>query len=157
MGAGVVVRINGRVLYRPGDSALRPESDAILGRIAGLVQGTRHRVMVEGHTDDLPISTARYPSNWELSTARAISGMRYLVDNGVEAGRVGVAGYADQRPLEPNDNVENRALNRRVEFVFIRETSDDDEQVEQAADADASAPPTPADLDGEDPPAAAGL
>ena len=126
-GRGVIVRINGQVLYQQGDSSLKPESDAILARIAALVRGSRHRVMIEGHTDDIPIQTARYPSNWELSTARAIAAMRFLVDHNVEAERVSVAGYADQRPVAPNDGLENRATNRRVEFVFIRETPPEDE------------------------------
>ena len=133
-GRGVVIRINGRVLYQQGDSALKPESDAILSRIADLVQGTDHRVMIEGHTDDVPIATARYPSNWELSTARAISGMRYLVEHGVDAGRVGVAGYADQRPIEPNEGPEQRASNRRVEFVFIRQVDEEPEEIEEITD-----------------------
>ncbi len=123
-GRGVIVRISGRVLYPQGSAGLRPESDTILRRISELVQGTEHRVMIEGHTDDVPIATLRYPSNWELSTARAISGMQYLVEHGVDAERVGVAGYADQRPLEGNDTPERRAANRRVEFVFIRQTDD---------------------------------
>lgn len=168
-GRGVVVRINGRVLYRQGNAALRPESDPILRRIADLVKGTTHRVMIEGHTDDVPISTRQYPSNWELSTARAISGMRYLVEHGVEAERVGVAGYADLRPLAPNESAEQRAMNRRVEFVFIRETEDQDEEdraiagnQEPGADLAAAdgvgASPVPAsELDDGPPPAAAGL
>ena len=126
-GRGVIVRINGQVLYQQGDSSLKPESDAILSRIAALVRGTRHRVMIEGHTDDIPIQTARYPSSWELSTARAIAAMRFLVDHNVDAERVSVAGYADQRPVAPNDGPENRATNRRVEFVFIRETPPEEE------------------------------
>ena len=69
-GRGVIVRINGQVLYPRGDAALKEASTAILSRIAGLAKGTSHRLMIEGHTDDLPIRTARYPSNWELSTAR---------------------------------------------------------------------------------------
>ena len=135
-GRGVVIRINGRVLYQQGDSALKPESDAILSRIADLVQGTDHRVMIEGHTDDVPIATARYPSNWELSTARAISGMRYLVGHGVDAGRVGVAGYADQRPIEPNEGPEQRASNRRVEFVFIRQVDEEPEEIEEITEVE---------------------
>ena len=132
-GRGVIVRINGQVLYQQGDSSLKPASDAILARIAALVRGTRHRVMIEGHTDDIPIQTARYPSNWELSTARAIAAMRFLVDHNVDAERVGVAGYADQRPVAPNDGPENRATNRRVEFVFIPETPLE-EEAQQTAD-----------------------
>ena len=121
-GRGVVVRIDGQVLYPLGNAELKPEANPILTRIAALVRGTRHRVMIEGHTDDIPIRTARYPSNWELSTARAIAAMRFMVAQNVPAERVGVAGYGDLRPLEPNDSETHRAANRRVEFVFIRET-----------------------------------
>ncbi len=138
-GRGVVLRIGGRVLYRGGEADLRPEADAILTRVADLVKGTTHRVMIEGHTDDVPIQTARYPSNWELSTARAISAMRFLVSQDVDAQRVGVAGYADLRPIEPNDSPFNRATNRRVEFVFIRQSdSDSDENADDTAGDDAS-------------------
>ena len=148
-GRGVVVRINGRVLYQPGDALLRAEASAILTRIANVVKGTAHRVLVEGHTDNTPIATARYPSNWELSTARAIAGMRFLVENGVNASRVGVAGYADQRPLEANDSAEQRAANRRVEFVFIREFAEpgteEDAQTEEAAEASAEETPQAAE------------
>ena len=136
-GRGVVVRVDGQVLYQQGEADLKTEAASMLTRIAGLVKGTEHLVMIEGHTDDVPIRTARYPSNWELSTARAISGMQFLVDNGVEAERVGVAGYADLRPLEPNDSPDHRAANRRVEFVFIRELeSEPDDQPQQAAQAE---------------------
>ncbi|MDH4063530.1 MAG: OmpA family protein [Acidobacteriota bacterium] len=121
-GRGVVLRISGEVLYRQGDAELRLEAQPILQRVTDLVAGSDHRIMIEGHTDDIPIRTARYPSNWELSTARAISAMRFLVGAGIEAARVGVAGYADLRPLRPNDSDESRAANRRVEFVFMRNT-----------------------------------
>ena len=134
-GRGVVVRIDGQVLYPQGAAALKPESDAILARISDLVRNTEHRVMIEGHTDDIPIRTAQYPSNWELSTARAIAAMRFLVDHNVARERVGVAGYADQRPVVPNDGPVNRATNRRVEFVFIRETPPEDDEDNAAADA----------------------
>ena len=135
-GRGVIVRINGQVLYPRGDAALKEASTAILSRIAGLANGTSHRLMIEGHTDDLPIRTARYPSNWELSTARAIAAMRFFVEQNVDAGRVGVAGYADLRPIQPNDSEANRGANRRVEFVFIRQTDDDDAEGEDVAEAD---------------------
>ncbi len=119
-GRGVIVRIDGQVLYAQGDAALKPEAASMLTRLAGVIRGTAHRVMIEGHTDDVPIQTARYRSNWELSTARAIAAMRYLVEQEVDAERIGVAGYADQRPLASNDTPAHRATNRRVEFVFIR-------------------------------------
>ncbi len=120
-GRGVILRISGEVLYGPGAAYLREEALPILERVSDLIAGRTYRIVVEGHTDDLPINTVEFPSNWELSTARAISAMRYLVALGVEPARVGVAGYADFRPLEPNDTPEHRAVNRRVEFVFVLE------------------------------------
>jgi chemotaxis protein MotB len=119
-GRGVVLRVNGEVLYQQGEADLRSDAFPILRRISGLAATARHHIMIEGHTDDLPIRTAQFPSNWELSTARAISAMRFLVSAGIEPGRVGVAGYADLRPLHPNDSDDHRAANRRVEFVFLR-------------------------------------
>lgn len=120
-GRGVVLRINGEVLYEQGEADLLVQAAPILQRVADLVAAHDHHVMIEGHTDDVPIRTAAFPSNWELSAARAISAMRFLVDAGIEPERVGVAGYADLRPLEPNDTDAHRAVNRRVEFVFMRQ------------------------------------
>ena len=155
-GRGVIVRVNGQVLYPRGDAALKEESTAILSRIAGLARGTNHRLMIEGHTDDLPIRTVRYPSNWELSTARAIAAMRFFVEQDVDAQRVGVAGYADLRPIQPNDSEANRGANRRVEFVFIRQT--DDSEGENLADAEAAAETiVSAEVDDSEEPATAGL
>lgn len=122
-GRGVVLRVNGEVLYRQGEAELRTEAAPILKRIAELATAAPHQVMIEGHTDDVPIRTAQFPSNWELSTARAITAMRFLVGAGVAGARVGVAGYADLRPLEANDSDTHRAANRRVEFVFMRSMS----------------------------------
>ena len=169
-GRGVVVRIDGQVLYPLGNAELKPEANPILTRIAALVRGTEHRVMIEGHTDDIPIRTARYPSNWELSTARAIAAMQFMVDENVPAERVGVAGYADLRPLEPNDSETHRAANRRVEFVFIRETPPEDcPQVAAAESSEAGDEPQDGEgatadsravaeeLEAEQAPASAGL
>ena len=122
-GRGVLMRISGRVMYDPGDATLQERAFSLLNRLAALVGSLEHVIMIEGHTDNIPIATARFPSNWELSTARSIAAMRYLESQGVAAVRIAVAGYADQRPLGPNDTAENRAANRRVEFVFRRQLS----------------------------------
>ena len=80
-------------------------------------------MVIQGHTDDRPVRGRRFDSNWELSASRAISVMRYMVENGgIDPKRLGTAGYADQRPLVPNDSRENRAKNRRVEFLCQRFT-----------------------------------
>ena len=80
-------------------------------------------MIVQGHTDDRPVRGRRFDSNWELSASRAIAVMRYMVENGgLDPKKLGTAGYADQRPLVPNDTRENRAKNRRVEFLCQRFT-----------------------------------
>ncbi len=117
---GVVMRVEGQALYALGSADLKDEAHPILDRIVTLCRRFEYPLMVEGHTDDLPIMTLQFPSNWELSTARAISAMRYLVDHGIPSENVGVAGYADVRPVVPNTDAAARSRNRRVEFVFIR-------------------------------------
>jgi chemotaxis protein MotB len=126
---GVIVRVKGQVLFDLGDATLRPDGTTILDSIGQLSETFRTQLMIEGHTDGLPVSTSQFPSNWELSAARAIAAMRYFVDRQlVPADRIGVAGYADRRPIAPNDTPENRARNRRIEFVFIRMTAPEGSQ-----------------------------
>jgi chemotaxis protein MotB len=83
-----------------------------------------YKVAVEGHTDDLPIYY-RFPSNWELSTARASRVVRYFIEKGIPPQRFKAVGYADTKPVVPNTSMENRAQNRRVEFVFSVETHEE--------------------------------
>lgn len=118
---GVIVRVTGHVLYDLGSAELRDDGLPLLNSIASIAIKFDTNLLIEGHTDDLPISTSTFPSNWELSTARAISAMRYFVSaNLLPAEHLGVAGYAEMRPVVPNDSPEHRAQNRRIEFVFIR-------------------------------------
>lgn len=117
---GVVIRIKGRILFRSGDSDLRKQAPKALEPVLKLTEAMDHQLSVEGHTDNRPIKSRKYPSNWELSTARAVATMRYLVDKGLDPSRVNVSGYADMRPLESNDTPDGRARNRRVEFIFLR-------------------------------------
>ena len=118
---GIVIRVKGQLFFDAGSAELRERSHPVLNEIGAVMQAFPYNVSIEGHTDDVPIHTAQFPSNWELSTARAISVMRYLREQrGLPADRMGVAGYADTRPLAPNDSPEHRAANRRVEFVFSR-------------------------------------
>jgi chemotaxis protein MotB len=118
---GIVIRVKGELFFDAGSAALREQSRSVLNEIGAVMQAFPYNVSIEGHTDDVPIHTERFPSNWELSTARAISVMRYLREQrGLPAERLGVAGYADTRPVVANDTPEHRAANRRVEFVFSR-------------------------------------
>ena len=117
----VVTVVTDDVLFALGAATLRPQGNAVLDAIAPALKTLPNQVTVEGHTDDLPIS-GRFGSNWELSTERATSVLRYLLDrHQVTAKRLSAAGYADQRPLTPNISPAARSANRRVE-VIVRAT-----------------------------------
>jgi chemotaxis protein MotB len=117
----VVTVVTDRVLFNIGEANLRPEGREVLDHLAPALRRLPHRISVEGHTDNTPIS-GRYPSNWELSTARATTVLRELIEREhLPAGRLQAAGYADQRPVAGNDTVEGRAANRRVEIVVLSE------------------------------------
>jgi chemotaxis protein MotB len=111
---GITVEINASVLFRAGEAALGPAAAAPLEAVAQVLAGAEFPVIVEGHTDDLPISTFRFPSNWELSSARASSVVRLFVESGVTPDRLTAAGYSDQRPIANNLTEEGRSRNRRV-------------------------------------------
>ncbi len=116
---GVVVRVKGPMLFESGSDELHPESTIFLDEIAKLARSFPYPLAVEGHTDDLDDASARFPTHWHLSTARAIAALRYLVEEaGIPRERVSAAGFADTRPLFPNDSPEHRAANRRVEFLY---------------------------------------
>ncbi|MGH0033755.1 MAG: OmpA/MotB family protein [Myxococcota bacterium] len=116
---GVVLRVRGGLLFDTGSDQLLPGSEAVLSRIAEVARSFPYRLLIEGHTDDIPVSTDRHPSNWHLSAGRAIAALRYLVEVAqLDPKRMSCAGYADMSPLVPNDSNEHRAINRRIEFVF---------------------------------------
>jgi chemotaxis protein MotB len=121
---GVTLEINAAVLFAPGQAVLQAESGKALTAVAQVLAHIPNRVQVEGHTDDLPISTAFYPSNWELSSARASSVVRLFSANQVSPERMVAIGYADNRPVVPNANNESRARNRRVTILIISELQD---------------------------------
>lgn len=114
----VNLRISNEILFASGQADLSAPGEALIDRLAEVLQEGYYRIAVEGHTDDLPISTARFPSNWELSSARASSVVRRLAAAGVEPVRLRATGFAETRPLASNINAEGRALNRRVELVL---------------------------------------
>ncbi|OGS96121.1 MAG: flagellar motor protein MotD, partial [Gallionellales bacterium RBG_16_56_9] len=111
---GVVVDISASTLFRTGEATLQPGMLDVLRQVAVVLGKEELPIEVEGHTDDIPIATAQFPSNWELSSARASSVARMLIDNGVPAKRMAVVGLASNQPLVPNDSPEGRARNRRV-------------------------------------------
>lgn len=115
---GIVLRARDLVLFESADASLKQDGISLLDAIRGLCQELRGRLTIEGHSDDRPIDSALFPSNWELSGARASAVLRYLVAAGVDPALLRVAGYADTHPVAPNATEEGRAQNRRVEFVF---------------------------------------
>lgn len=117
---GVTLRIDDNLLFSSGQAELTSGGREILQGLVATLAGFDGQVSVEGHTDDIPITTARFPSNWELSTGRAIAVLRYLAEQGVPPARLRAIGYADTRPLESNASAEGRAANRRVELLLKR-------------------------------------
>jgi len=118
---GLVVRVADRVLFDLGKADLRPDAREVLDRVARVLKGLPNPIRVEGHTDDLPIRTERFPSNWELSTARATTVVRYLIErHGFEPKRLSAAGYGEYHPLVPNRSAADRQRNRRVDIVLLR-------------------------------------
>lgn len=119
-GDGLTVRIKDNVLYASGSADVLERGKPFLDGLAEIARLHRGPLRLEGHSDDQPIHTPRYPSNWELSSARASAVLHYLGSKGaIDYKRVSVAGYADQRPLTSNTSEQGRARNRRVEIVFL--------------------------------------
>jgi chemotaxis protein MotB len=119
---GLVIRLlTDRVLFNSGSAVLKPEAAPLLGEIAHLVNlDPVHAISVEGNTDDVPISTAQFPSNWELSVARATGVVRFMIGQGVAARRLEASGVAGERPIAPNTSEGGRSRNRRVEIALLR-------------------------------------
>lgn len=117
----MVVELPDNVLFDSGQAELKPEGAATLAEVATVLSSIEGRVFqIAGHTDNVPIRSRRYGSNWELSTARAVVVARYLIETaGMSADRISAAGYADTVPIESNDTEEGRARNRRIEIVLM--------------------------------------
>jgi chemotaxis protein MotB len=117
---GLSIIIRDDFLFRSGRSEINPAGFSVLEKIGKTINDFQGTVMVEGHTDNLPISTARFPSNWELSTGRAVSVVKYLTGEvGVEPEKFSAVGYGDTKPKAPNDTEKNRERNRRVEIILV--------------------------------------
>ncbi|KWH38561.1 motility protein B [Burkholderia cepacia] len=116
---GVEIGIDAKILFNVGDARLLPDSSPVLNQIAqALSEHATGDILVEGHTDSVPIANAKYESNWELSSARAGSVVRYLTERGVAPHRLAAIGRADTQPLVAGDDAASRARNRRV-TIFV--------------------------------------
>ncbi|MCC6071300.1 flagellar motor protein MotD [Massilia sp. GCM10020059] len=118
-GRGVTVDINASALFAPGEATITSEARQPLHAIAQLLAEDSHEVQVEGHTDSAPISNSVFPSNWELSAARASSVVRLFIDSGMPAGRLTAVGHAANVPIALNDTPEGRTRNRRVAVTIM--------------------------------------
>lgn len=125
---GLVIRVMESAAFDPGKADIKPQMFAVLDLIATQLQRMPNQVRVEGHSDDRPISTPRFPSNWELSTARSTGVVRYLVEQlKFSPERISALGYAEYRPIASNETAEGRALNRRVDIIVL---ADDQNSIE---------------------------
>lgn len=116
---GVIFSANSLSMFNPGSADLTEGAHRILDNVIKVLKDYKLNLVVRGHTDDRPISTAKFPSNWELSAARAAVALDYIVNEGhIEINRAKAVGYADTRPSAPNDSEENRKKNQRVEFYL---------------------------------------
>ena len=116
---GLIVSLSEAGFFAPGDAAISPDAQAVIGSLATLLQSNGAQIRIEGHTDSIPISNARFPSNWELSTARSSTVLARLVDLGISPERLSAAGYGGFRPIADNSTPEGRAQNRRVDVVVL--------------------------------------
>jgi chemotaxis protein MotB len=117
---GIVIRVMDRTFFDEGKADLKEAARDALSRIIPIVKKVSNEIRIEGHTDNVPISTQEFKSNWELSVRRATEVVRYLVENGdIPPNRISAAGYAEYRPVAPNDTPGNRSLNRRIEIIVL--------------------------------------
>lgn len=117
---GLVIHIVERALFREGSANLQGNFQEVLGLVFDEIDSIPNHIRIEGHTDDRSITSAKYPSNWELSAARATEVVRYFVNEyNFPPDRISALGYGEYRPIQPNNSIENRAQNRRVDIVIL--------------------------------------
>jgi len=141
----MIVRLGDKILFDPGKTDLKPEGKDALKQVTEVLKTLPNRnFQVAGHTDNVPIKSKRFRSNWDLSTARAVEVTNFMIAAGMEPKRLSAAGYADQSPVAPNDTPENMAKNRRIEITLVPNL-DDLPPIDEALKADApAAAPAPA-------------
>ena len=132
---GVTIEINDSVLFSPGQALLQPALTKAMRAIAEVLAPTDFPITIEGHTDNVPINTAQFPSNWELSAVRATTVLRLFADAGVSGQRLTAIGYADTRPVESNAQADGRARNRRVTILIDSMLPEKGQEVDLAGQA----------------------
>jgi len=121
----MIVRLGDQILFDPGKTELKKEGEEALRQVTDVLKEIPNRnFQVAGHTDNAPIKSKRYRSNWDLSTARAVEVVNFMIASGMEPKRLSAAGYADQSPVAANDTPENKAKNRRIEITLVPNLDD---------------------------------
>ena len=115
---GISIEVSDSILFSPGQALLGAEAVRALRSVAEVVSAGDYPITIEGHTDNVPIKTPMFPSNWELSAVRATTVLRLFNDAGVNASRLTAIGYGEQRPVENNESIDGRARNRRVNILM---------------------------------------
>ena len=117
---GLVMRLADHALFAVGIAVISPKAIPMLRKVGALIAKTSYNIRIEGHTDNLPIKNEQFPSNWELSTARAVNVLRYFIEaSGIPSARMSAVGFGEFQPLAPNLSSDDRARNRRVEIIFL--------------------------------------
>ncbi|MGD2119034.1 MAG: type VI secretion system protein TssL, long form [Chromatiales bacterium] len=130
-GSKVIIRIQEKGSFKSGSASLDPGFFEVMDKITSVLQDRSGKIVVAGHTDNVPIHTGRFRSNWELSSARAVTVLHSMLRNpGMSEDRMLVEGHAETQPLVPNDSAENRAKNRRVELVVVQGSEEDMQVIE---------------------------
>lgn len=121
-GEKIIIQIRGAILFQSSYARLNTTAEPVFNEVLKVFQKyPEYGINIKGHTDNRPINSPIYPSNWELSTGRAASVLRWFVERGIDPHRMTASGYADYMPIAPNNTPEDRARNRRVEFVLEKE------------------------------------
>ncbi len=116
---GIQLTLDDDLLFASGSATLKTDGVALLLRISAIIKPLKRRIRIEGHTDNVPIATTRYPSNWELSTERAINVVKYFINQGgIDPSYLSAVGYGDVKPKTDNRSAFSRSKNRRVEIIL---------------------------------------
>lgn len=120
--AGVILQIGDNIMFDTADARLKGESKKVLDVVSSLIPKINNEIMIQGHTDNRPIKSSQYESNWELSTARAFAVLKYFInDKHLDPKRFSATGYGEYRPIVENSSEENMEINRRVDILIVQE------------------------------------
>jgi len=118
---GIVIRVLDKAFFDEGKAELKEGAKSALDKIVPIISGVENHIRIEGHTDNVPINTSEFKSNWELSVRRATEVVRYFIEKrGLPPERISATGYAEYRPISQNNSPKNRALNRRIEIIVAK-------------------------------------